>query len=102
MGKLKNIMEGWVAYLANPDPEELVEAQRRANICVNCEACTYGSHLAVLPDFRIEQVQGMYCSKEKGGCGCPLSPAVRSRGHECPKGKWATNENNVVHQDQTN
>lgn len=84
----KNIINGWSNYLMGGDQETVQEAKRRAKICSECEACTFGNHTAILPDYSLSEIQGMYCSTEKGGCGCPLSPAVRSKEHKCPKSKW--------------
>lgn len=88
MSKATDIINGWKNYLIGDDKVVLDEAKRRAEICSNCEASTYGMHTAVLPDFAIKEIQGHYCSKEKGGCGCPLSPAVRSKNYQCPLKKW--------------
>lgn len=88
MGKAKDILDGWKNYFQGADAVTLDIAKERAKICSGCEAATYGAHAAILPDMQISEIQGHYCSKKKGGCGCPLSTAVRSSGYECPKGKW--------------
>ena len=89
MDKVKNIINGWSNYLKGTNPAEMKTAKIRASICVNeCDAATYGIHTAVLPDYSIQDIQGMYCDKKKGGCGCPLSTAVRSKDYKCPKNKW--------------
>ncbi|MEC4050661.1 hypothetical protein OX284_014575 [Flavobacterium sp. SUN046] len=88
MSNLKNILNGWSNYLIGSDQTTNEEAKRRASICSECPIATDGIHTAILPDFSIKEIQGMYCSSEKGGCGCPLSPAVRSKNHNCPKNKW--------------
>jgi hypothetical protein len=88
MSKVDDIINGWTNYLKGTDTVGLKKARARAEICNGCEAATFGLHTAMLPDYQIKEVQGMYCSKEKGGCGCPLSTAVRSKNYECPQGKW--------------
>lgn len=85
---LEDILNGWTNYLIGNDKVVNAEAKRRATICSECPAATKGLHTAVLPDYQIKEIQGMYCSKEKGGCGCPLSPAVRSKNYDCPKKLW--------------
>lgn len=82
------ILNGWKNYLIGKDKVVDEVAKRRAEICSACPAATKGLHTAVLPDYEIKEIQGMYCSKEKGGCGCPLSPAVRSENYKCSLGKW--------------
>lgn len=85
MGKVEDILNGWKNYLAGSDVTTLELAKKRATICVeDCDLATYGIHTAVLPDYKIEKIQGMYC----GDCGCPLSTAVRSKDYKCPKNKW--------------
>jgi len=86
--KLNNILNGWTNYLIGGDQANKTEAERRAKICNGCDVATYGTHTAILPDYSIKEIQGMYCSEAKGGCGCPLSPAVRSKDYQCPLGKW--------------
>lgn len=88
MSKAKDIFNGWSNYLVGMDPVEESIAKERAEICSNCEVATYGIHTGVMPDYKFKKIQGHYCSKKKGGCGCPLSPAVRSKSHKCPLGKW--------------
>ena len=88
MSKANDIINGWTNYLIGSDQTTIEEAKRRAAICVGCPIATFGLHTAVLPDFSIKKIQGMYCSKAKGGCGCPISPAVRSKKYKCIKGKW--------------
>lgn len=85
---LSNILNGWKNYFIGVELADEVEVNKRAEICAGCPVATYGLHTAILPDMRFEKIQGMYCSEEKGGCGCPLSPAVRSKHHQCPKGLW--------------
>lgn len=86
--KANDIINGWTNYLIGADQTTLEEAKRRAKICSECPIATFGLHTAILPDFQISEIQGMYCSEEKGGCDCPLSPAVRSKDYQCPQGKW--------------
>jgi len=88
MSKVNDIINGWKNYLMPDDQVVLKKAKERAEICSGCDAATKGLHTAVLPDFTIAKIQGMYCSVEKGGCGCPLSTAVRSENYKCVKGKW--------------
>ena len=85
---INDIINGWSNYFIGADQTTTDEAKRRAAICIECPIATYGLHTAILPDFTINEIQGMYCSEKKGGCGCPLSPAVRSENHKCPKDKW--------------
>ena len=88
MGKANEIINGWTNYLLD-DKQVLEEvAKARAEICAKCPLSTWGLHTAILPDFSLSEIQGMYCSKKKGGCGCPLSPKVRSVDSNCPLGKW--------------
>lgn len=88
MSKAKDIIDGWKNYLMPADKVVLSIAKKRAVICAECPAATHGLHTAILPDYSINEIQGMYCSKEKGGCGCPLSTAVRSKDYTCPLDKW--------------
>jgi hypothetical protein len=88
MANAKDILNGWGNYFTGGDQTTKEEAKRRAEICATCPASKYGLHTALLPDFTLSEIQGLYCSKEEGGCGCPLSPAVRSKEHQCPKGRW--------------
>lgn len=88
MGKLKDILNGWENYLVGDDQATLEKAKERASICAKCPTAKFGLHTAILPDYSISEIQGMYCSKELGGCGCPLSTAVRSENYKCPKGFW--------------
>lgn len=81
---VKDIINGWTNYFIGPDETTLEEAKRRASICAKCPLATKGIHTAILPDMTIKDIQGLYCS----GCGCPLSPAVRSKNYKCVKGKW--------------
>ncbi|MGV3695505.1 hypothetical protein [Flavobacterium sp.] len=85
---IEDILNGWKNYFVGQDKASEEVAKHRAKICSECPAATKGLHTAVLPDFQIKEIQGMYCSKEKGGCGCPLSPAVRSKNYKCPMSKW--------------
>lgn len=85
---VEDIINGWTNYFVGNDKVVLSVAKERAKICSECPIATHGMHTAILPDFSIKEIKGMYCSKEKGGCGCPLSPAVRSKNYKCPIGKW--------------
>lgn len=88
MSKVDDIINGWGNYLHGSDQTTLEKARQRAEICATCPAATRGLHTALLPDFQLGKIQGMYCSKKKGGCGCPLSTAVRSENYKCPKNLW--------------
>lgn len=88
MSKAKDIINGWSNYLMPDDEVVLSIAKARADICAECPAAKHGLHTAILPDYSIKKIQGMYCDKKKGGCGCPLSTAVRSEEYKCPLGKW--------------
>jgi hypothetical protein len=88
MSKVNDILNGWGNYLKGSDPATLELAKQRAEICAKCPTAKHGLHAAVLPDYSISEIQGMYCSKELGGCGCPISTAVRSENYKCIKGLW--------------
>lgn len=88
MSKVNDILNGWENYFKGKDSATLEKAKQRAEICAKCPAAKHGLHTAILPDFSISEIQGMYCSKEEGGCGCPLSTAVRSENYKCPKDLW--------------
>ena len=88
MGKAKDIFDGWKNYLIDADQTTIDEAKRRSLICSKCSVASRGLHTAILPDFKMKEIQGMYCDERKGGCGCPLSPAVRSLNYRCELGKW--------------
>ncbi|WP_310381831.1 hypothetical protein [Flavobacterium sp.] len=88
MSKVDDIINGWGNYLKGSDPTTLKLAKERAAICSDCRTAKHGVHTAILPDYSISEIQGMYCSKDLGGCGCPLSTAVRSKNYKCVKGKW--------------
>lgn len=88
MSKVSNILSGWKNYLLDDNQVVFEIAKKRAAICADCPLAKFGFHSAILPDYRMSEIQGMYCSKELGGCGCPLSPAVRSKDYHCPQNKW--------------
>ena len=88
MSKANDILNGWVNYLKNDNEEVLEIAKPRAEICAKCPIASYGLHTSVLPDYSFGEIQGYYCDSEKGGCGCPISTAIRSKNYTCPKGKW--------------
>jgi len=83
MGSLKDIFNGWKAYLVN-DPIALELAKKRADICSSCDLPVQGTFEVILPDFEIKEIQGLKCSI----CNCPLSTATRSKDYKCPIGKW--------------
>ena len=70
LDKLKNIKDGWVAYLTN-DPIAMRLAENRALICSICEKNV-----------------NSFCSKEKGGCGCYIPAKICCVKCECPDKKW--------------
>jgi hypothetical protein len=88
MSKAEDILNGWVNYLKNDNEEVLEIAKHRAAICSKCPLATFGLHTSVLPDYTLSEIQGLYCDGKKGGCGCPLSTAVRSKNKKCPLGNW--------------
>ena len=88
MSKAKEILEGWTNYVMGDDNVVLKLAKKRADICAVCPLATHSIGLSVLPDYSFGEIQGFYCSKEKGGCGCPISPMIRARSKKCPLGKW--------------
>ncbi len=83
MSKLNEIFNGYKNYLITDQNSEKV-ARERALICSKCEFAKKGLHAAVLPDYRIKEIKGYYCSK----CKCPLSAKVRSKASKCPIKKW--------------
>lgn len=83
MGNLKEIFEGWKAYLVN-DPVVLDIARTRAEICSRCDEAVKGSYEMIMPDYSIKEIEGLKCGK----CSCPLSTATRSKDYKCPKGRW--------------
>ena len=84
MSKVDDIISGWRNYLKGSNPATLALAKKRATICSECPFAKHGIHTAILPDYSISEIQGMYCDD----CGCPLSTAVRSKDYKCPKDKW--------------
>jgi len=81
---IKDVLNGWKNYLIE-DPVIEEEAKRRAAICSGCEFAKKGIHSAVMPDYKIREIEGYYCD----AClKCPLSSKVRSKDHHCPKNKW--------------
>lgn len=88
MGKAKDIVNGWTNYFFGGDEATMKVAKERAEICSKCPIASFGLHTAILPDLAIKEIEGHFCDKSKGGCGCPLSPAVRSKDYRCIKGKW--------------
>jgi hypothetical protein len=81
MSKLKNIWEGWSNYVKG---ETSNKAKERASICKNCEFSKVGTFERLLPDYELEEVQGMKCIK----CTCPLLAKLRSDDEKCPIGLW--------------
>lgn len=88
MSKVNDILNGWTNYFVGADDAGIELAKERAEICATCPTASKGLHTAILPDMQIKKIQGMYCDKKKGGCGCPISPAVRSKDYKCLKNKW--------------
>lgn len=84
MSKVNDILNGWGNYLQGSSPATLELAKKRAEICVDCPLAKHGLHTAILPDYSINEIKGMYCDD----CGCPLSTAVRSKDYKCPKNLW--------------
>lgn len=82
--QVKDILNGYKNYLIpNPVTEEI--ALQRASVCGTCEFKKKGLHAAVLPDYKIKELNGYYCD----AClKCPLSAKVRSVDHQCPENKW--------------
>lgn len=68
MNKFQEITSGWLNLLLGKEKEL---AESRAKICADCPISSNG-----------------FCSRELGGCGCPLKAKLRSPNSECPKGKW--------------
>lgn len=69
---IKHIWNGWKnVWFPSDEAEEL--ATKRMVICNKCDT---------------KSPTGLFCSKRKGGCGCPLLASVRSVDYKCIKGKW--------------
>lgn len=69
---LRHVWNGWKnVFFENEEAEKL--AEQRKEICNFCDT---------------KSKNGLYCSKSKGGCGCPLISAIRSKDYKCIKGKW--------------
>ena len=89
MMNLKDIYEGWKAYMVS-DSVALEVAKQRAKICIECQddqgrpVPKNGLFETILPDYSIKEIQGLKCSV----CNCPLSTATRSKNYTCPKEKW--------------
>ena len=80
---IKEIVNGWKNYLID-DPVVQKIAEERAKICVECPEARKGVFSAVLKDYKLHAIEGLFCNE----CSCPLSAAVRSESKECPLGKW--------------
>lgn len=89
MGSLKDIYNGWKAYLIS-DPVALEIAKERAKICAVCvdddgNPIPIESKFEVfLPDYAMKEIEGLACSI----CTCPISTATRSKDYHCPINKW--------------
>jgi hypothetical protein len=81
--KIKDILSGWKNYIID-DPAIEAMAKQRAKICSTCPQAKEGKFTAVLKDYRIHEIEGLYCGK----CLCPLSAKVRSENETCPLNKW--------------
>lgn len=84
MINVKEILDGYKNYFVGCDSASQELAEQRAEVCASCEFAKKGLHSAILPDYTISEVRGLYCRK----CGCPLSAKVRSKTSECPLKKW--------------
>lgn len=90
---IKDILNGWKNYLID-DPVVEKVAKERAKVCATsgedgkpCPELKEGVFKAVLKDYRIHEIEGMYCRK----CTCPLSAKIRSENEQCPLNKWPKN-----------
>lgn len=81
MSRISNIAEGWKNYLSGRTTDQ---ERARARICKECPAAVLGTYEKVLPDFQLEEVQGLKCSE----CGCPLVTKIRSTNSKCDLDKW--------------
>lgn len=75
MLKLVEIAKAWI-IAANPTDEQKEIAEKRINICNDCEFSRYNKAL----DYH-------YC----GACGCPLSKKIfspKTNEEACEEGKW--------------
>lgn len=71
MSYIKDVWNGWKNVLfASPEIEQLAEKRK-----VICDRCPTKS-------------KRNFCSKKKGGCGCPLLSILRSPEYKCIRGKW--------------
>lgn len=69
---LKDVWNGWKNVLFDDSEMEKVAQRRFENHCKNCET----------------RSKRNFCSKSKGGCGCPLIALLRSKEAKCKLGKW--------------
>lgn len=67
------IQANWKRLLNKPSPiiEGVNIEQYRLSICASCPINDGGT-----------------CSKERGGCGCPLASKVKCLDCNCPKNYW--------------
>lgn len=77
------ILKGWDNYLFS-DPEMEVKAKERAKICAQCPHAVVGSYQQFMPDYTLQEVEGMKCDV----CGCPLSTLLRQDDKKCELKKW--------------
>lgn len=81
MERVYNIKNGWKNYLKSENNQL---AKQRAKHCKKCPFAVVGMLERFLPDYSIEEIQGLKCNK----CGCPLSAKLRSENEKCPIGNW--------------
>lgn len=77
MSKLVEIIEGW-KNLATGNGFNIAEAQRRAELCVQCPFISHLTAMSNVPS----------CGK----CGCVLAAKTRSMKSSCPIGTWGPYE----------
>lgn len=83
MIKLKAILKGWDNYLF-PNTETEKKAKERAQICAQCPHAVKGTYQQFMPDYTLQEVEGMKCDI----CGCPLSTLLRQDDKKCELNKW--------------
>lgn len=82
MGKLEEIVAGWINVAINVTTEE---AQKRSEVCSGCDSAVLSKWIQkVVGEKQLKQIEGYKCNE----CGCPLSAKVRSDKSICPLGKW--------------
>lgn len=82
LDKVTEIADGW-KHLITKDPAREKRAKERAEICASCPKKKKEILLEWIRD-EISAIEGYRCT----GCGCALSPKLRSKKSKCPLDKW--------------